>query len=356
MVFFDITKTSRQHHASGITRTAQRLGDSLGSVLGESFVRVSWNNRRRTFGDVDRRRAVVPTVEDWFLTVEPFAPAERPGFQEFLEQGLCRFGAVFHDAIPLRYPEFTWPKSVARYPAYMKMLSAFDHVFGVSSSSCKEFEGFVDWLGTDRKAVVSLIRPGADFLPGDRPACRIDRSDSATVLMVGILEPRKNQERLLVACDRLWNEGADFDLRLVGRVNPHFGKPLVAEIRRLSRFGRPVEYLGRVADRDLVELIKSCRFSVFPSRAEGCGLPVLEALWMGAPCVCSDLPSHRESAAGGGCRLVDPLDEDAWVRELRVMLDGTDAINRLASEVASRSLPTWAQMAKQVVQVLSSAR
>lgn len=354
MVYFDVTRTSRQRHASGITRTARRLSESLESVLGESFVRVVWNDRRRALYDLTRRRTVNPAGKDWFLTVEPFAPSERRGFQAFLERGECRLGAVFHDAIPLRHPEFTWPQSVARYPAYMKMLSAFDHVFGVSVSSCEEFAGYVDWLGRDRKATISPIQPGADFLGGERPVARVDRSESATVLVVGILEPRKNQERLLRVCERLWEEGAQFGLNLVGRVNPHFGKPLVSEIRRLNRMGRPIDHRGPVDDQEMTELIRSSRFSIFPSRAEGCGLPVLEALWMGTPCLCSDLPSHRESAVGGGCRLVDPLVDDAWAHELRLLLEESDVINGLALEAANRSLPTWAQTAKQVVRVLIS--
>ncbi|RKX36345.1 MAG: hypothetical protein DRP71_00090 [Verrucomicrobia bacterium] len=354
MVFFDVTKTSRQNHASGITRTARRLSESLESLLGESFVRVVWNNRRRALFDVTRRRTVMPTCEDWFLTVEAFAPTERSGFQAFLERGDCRFGAVFHDAIPLRYPEFTWPQSVARYPSYMKMLSGFDHVFGVSESSCEEFAGYVDWLGGDCRASISPIQLGADFLGGERPIGCVDRSELATILMVGILEPRKNQVRLLRACERLWKEGCQFGLNLVGRVNPHFGKPLVSEIRRMRRMGRPIDHRGPVDDKEMAELIRSCRFSIFPSRAEGCGLPVLEALWMGTPCVCSDLPSHRESAEGGGCRLVDPHGDAAWVRELRILLEGNDLINRLASEAADRTLPTWTLTADQVIRVLVS--
>jgi glycosyltransferase involved in cell wall biosynthesis len=352
MVFFDVTRTSRQRHASGITRTARRLGESLESVLGESFVRVVWNDRHRALYDLDRRRRVFPEVEDWFLTVEPFAPTERRGFQAFLERRECRLGAVFHDAIPLRYPEFTWPRSVARFPAYMKMLSAFDHVFGVSASSCEEFAGYIDWLGREGRVSVSPIQPGADFLGGKRPAGRADRGVLAAVLMVGILEPRKNQERLIRACERLWDEGVQFGLNLVGRVNPHFGKPLVSEIRRLSRMGRPIKHRGPVDDQAMAELIRSSRFSVFPSRAEGCGLPILEALWMGTPCLCSDLPSHRESAAGGGCHLVDPQDGEAWEHELRLLLGGGDLINRLALEAANRSLPIWAQTADQIVRVL----
>jgi len=353
MVFFDVTKTSRQNHASGITRTAQRLSESLEEELGESLVRVIWNNRRRALCDLSRRRTVMPTVDDWFLTVEPFAPTERSGFETFLERGDCRLGAIFHDAIPLRHPEFTWPQSVARYPAYMKMLSGFDHIFGVSESSCEEFTGYVDWLGGDRKPAVSSIRLGADFVRGERPTGIVDRSEMATVLVVGILEPRKNQERLLRVCERLWEEGLQFGLNLVGRVNPHFGKPLVTEIRRLTRMGRPVDHRGAVDDQEMAGLIRSCRFSAFPSRAEGCGLPVLEALWMGTPCLCSNLPSHRESAAGGGCRLVDPLDDDVWVREFRTLLEGKRETNRLALEAANRSLPTWADTAKQVNRVLN---
>lgn len=352
-VYFDITKTSRQGHASGIRRTAQRLGDALGKSLGDRFVPVVWNGRRKALVTAVGGEGIQPVGRDWFLTVEPFAPDERPGFDRFLEKRPCRLAAVFHDAIPMRFPEFTWPRSVARFPAYLKMLSRFDQLFAVSEASTAEIRDYLGWLDSGCRHRINRIRPGADFLDAQRPGPESAHSASRSILLVGILEPRKNQAVILDACDVLWQEGLSFDLQLVGRVNPHFGKPVVSEIRRLRRQGRPVVHADRVSDDDLQTRLRSCRFLVFPSRAEGCGLPILEALWMGAPSLCSALPSHRESAEGGGCFLVVGSDREAWVAALRSHLQDDSAIEDLARDARSRDLPTWSVTADEILRVLS---
>lgn len=352
-VYFDVTKTSRQGHASGIRRTAQRLGDALEHSLGNAFVPVIWNSRRKVLVTVSGGDAVAPTGADWFLTVEPFAPEERPGFDRFLDGRPCRLAAVFHDAIPMRFPEFTWPRSVARFPAYLKMLSRFDQLFAVSAASAGEIREYLTWLDSGALPRITRIHPGADFLDEARPGLESTHGASRSILVVGILEPRKNQAVILDACDLLWQEGLSFDLQLVGRVNPHFGKPLVAEIRRLRRQGCPVVHNDRVSDGALQTRLRSCRFLVFPSRAEGCGLPILEALWMGAPSLCSALPSHRESAEGGGCCLVEGNPRDAWVSALRSHLQDDTLVDDLAREARDRDLPTWSATAAEILGAVS---
>ena len=58
--------------------------------------------------------------------------------------------AVFHDAIPLKHPQETWPKSVARHPSYMRLLGKFSRVLAVSASSRAELQAYWSWLGLDR--------------------------------------------------------------------------------------------------------------------------------------------------------------------------------------------------------------
>ena len=76
------------------------------------------------------------------------------------------------------------------------------------------------------------------------------------------------------------------------------------------------------------------------------GLPLLESLWQGVPCVASDLAALRESAAAGGCLLLPPSDAAAWKSALeRILAD--DALHaRLTAEARSRPLPTWADAAR----------
>ena len=93
-------------------------------------------------------------------------------------------------------------------------------------------------------------------------------------------------------------------------------------------------------------LYGSARAVVFPTLAEGCGLPLLEALWRGVPGVASDLPAIRENADGGGCLLAPVTAPAAWADRLRTVLTDPAAGQRLQQAAARRPLPRWADTAR----------
>ncbi|MEO6876277.1 MAG: glycosyltransferase, partial [Opitutaceae bacterium] len=262
--------------------------------------------------------------------------------------------AVFHDAIPLKFPQITWPQSVARHPGYMKMLARFDHVWAVSEASRAELTGFWQWQGLANVPPVEVLALGADFNGAPRvTSWVIEAGVVPQLLCVGILEPRKNQLLLLDVAEQLWTEGRRFELHLVGRVNPHFGTPIVARIKSLRKKFPNLRYHETADDGALAALYRTARVSVFPTLAEGCGLPLLESLWQSVPCVCSDLPVLRENADGGGCWPVAVNDLPAWTEALRQILTDDVLLARLAQEAATRPLPTWAEAAATVAATLN---
>jgi glycosyltransferase involved in cell wall biosynthesis len=72
---------------------------------------------------------------------------------------------------------------------------------------------------------------------------------------------------------------------------------------------------------------------------------LLESLWMGVPCICSDLPVLRENTAGGGCLPVTLNDRAQWKAALIRVLGGDALRPILTAEATSRALPTWAEAA-----------
>jgi glycosyltransferase involved in cell wall biosynthesis len=107
-----------------------------------------------------------------------------------------------------------------------------------------------------------------------------------------------------------------------------------------------------VSDHELGRLYATARAVVFPTIAEGCGLPLLEALWRGVPCVCSDLPVLRENAAAGGCLLARVNDHLDWQKQLRGLLKNEADYQRLQTEAMARPLPRWAHTARALLQAL----
>lgn len=344
MIFLDVTKSARSSHRSGLQRVSERLLVSLGDSA-------------RPFSWEPGPRPPAHGPGDWLLTPELFGTADRPGFPLDLRTGGLRCAALFHDAIPLRLPAVTWPHSVSRHPGYMKALASFDRVLAVSAASRDELLGFWRWLGLRHTPPVGLLQLGADFDGSPRlttPPSAAAPAPRPLLLCVGILEPRKNQELLLDLCPVLWDAGLDFELHFVGRVNPHFGKPLEKRLLALARKYPNLHYHRAAPDSLLAALYARASATVFPSLAEGCGLPLLESLWRGVPCLGSDLPPLRENAAGGGCLLLPVNDREAWKQGLSDFLRSPAQQTALAAEARSRPLPTWAACAASIRSLLAA--
>ena len=357
MIFFDTTKTGRRRRRSGLDRVSARLRESLGAAAQE----VVWDEGVR---DVRTWNPVSLRHEDVFLTSELFSEPERPGFSAFVASRPCRLAAIFHDAIPLRHPHITWPQSVARHPAYLKLLAGFDRVWAVSEASQSDLLGFWSWQGIEKTPPVGIIALGADLGETPRVTSRLESSTATAsrsapiggknfplprLLCLGIIEPRKNQSFLLEVCADLWSEGLTFELHIVGRVNPHFGAPILARIKSLRRrWSRFLQFHEAASDATVTRLYATVRATVFPTIAEGCGLPLLESLWMGVPCVCSDLPVLRENADDGGCLPVGLNDREAWKHALRRVLTDAALNEQLRTEATTRPLPTWSDAARTI--------
>jgi len=334
VIFFDTTASSSWRHASGLARVSGRLRAELGDAARDT----RWPGMRTVAGPAD-----------WVLTPELFCEAERPGFTAFLGERPCRVAAVYHDAIPIKHPAITWPRSVERHPGYMKLLARFDRVWAVSAAARGELLGFWKWQGVSDPPGVEVLPVGADWdgLPRAAPAAAgSSHPNPPRIVSVGILEPRKNQAMLLDACEALRQEGLEMELHLVGRVNPHFGGPIAQRVAAMGARWPGLRHHAHMDDAALAGLVRTARATAFASIAEGCGLPLLESLWMGVPCVCSAVASLVENAAGGGCAVVAGNDLAGWKEALRRVLTDDGFHARLASEASSRPLPTWAGAAR----------
>lgn len=146
------------------------------------------------------------------------------------------------------------------------------------------------------------------------------RAGTPYVLYVGGHEPRKNVAAVLRAMEQLWRRlDHPIELRLTGsreRLDDEAG----AVMGRLSHPDR-VRFLGDVPDDRLLPLYREAACMITMTLAEGFGLPVMEAMSLGCPVVCSDLPVFRE-LAGTAALMVDP----------RHSPDAAQAIHQLLNE------------------------
>jgi glycosyltransferase involved in cell wall biosynthesis len=176
--------------------------------------------------------------------------------------------------------------------------------------------------------------------------------DLPYVFWAGTFQPRKNVRVLLDAFTRL--DAARVPHRLV-LAGPPGWKPDDADAEVARGLGDRVRLLGPVHREQLFPLFRGADLYAFPSRHEGFGIPVLEAMAQETAVLCSDIPALRE-VAGDAARFVAPDDTDGWVDALTTLL--TDDAAR-ATLVASGSVRvtnySWARCARETAAVYREA-
>ena len=254
--------------------------------------------------------------------------------------------ALFHDALALQFPEYTPRSTVARFPGYLQELLQFDGIAAVSESSRDALLGYWKWLGAAGTPPVVAIPLGLD----PAPVPKVSRLDAPpTVLCIGSLEGRKNHLALLSACEALWERGRVFELHLLGLAHPETGAAAVRQITALRVKGRPVCYPGPATELELETAYENAAFTVYPSLAEGFGLPVAESLARGRPCLCRFAGALGEIARGGGCVDLGAAGPAEIAAAIDGVLTSPARLSSLQEEARGRTFKTWPAYASELV-------
>jgi glycosyltransferase involved in cell wall biosynthesis len=167
-------------------------------------------------------------------------------------------------------------------------------------------------------------------------------------LFIGTLEPRKNIESIIHAFSKfLLYRNCDFELVIVGKNGWNYIGifDLVKELNLESN----VKFTGYVSELEKKQLIYNSFLFVYPSFYEGFGLPVLEAMSYGIPCITSNVSSMPE-VAGDAAILIDPLSVYE-IYEAFVLLVDNEILYKNLSEKALLRVQgfTWRDMALKTV-------
>lgn len=107
---------------------------------------------------------------------------------------------------------------------------------------------------------------------------------------IGNVERRKGIDALLRAYELYRAEGGRKELKIAGGIKDEYLKERLEEMKSVEGFS----YLGYVSDDEKKELFRNCDTFVFPSRGEGFGIPILEAMSAGKPVIASRLSVFEE--------------------------------------------------------------
>ena len=258
---------------------------------------------------------------------------------------------MMHDVLPLQRPDWfvdgvaidfsCWFRVLAMLadgffcnsePTQEQLRAELDERFGLASG----YETRVLPMGWD----VNGSRPSAG-LPDGFDALLARMAAHPVVLMVGTLEPRKGHADVLAAFARLWGDGSDARLVIVGRQGWKT-QDLCTAIRSHPELGKRLFWFDDASDELLSLLYEACQGVLVASHAEGFGLPLIEALGHGKPVLARDLPVFRMHE-GRGVRFFDAGSDAAG---LASAIGGWLA--QPEPPAADLPIPVWADTAKAV--------
>ncbi len=259
---------------------------------------------------------------------------------------------TIHDVKPLIFGELRSRRNLSSLVSKMLVRDKWakvDHV--ITDSECSRRD-LIERAGVpdDRITVVypgidrTVFRPpGSDGVVGAMPSQR------PYVLCVSGNDPTKNLETLIDAFAALpLVVRSEHDLVLAGDLRRREDLRERVSLRGLAQ---QTHFPGLVSDHRLVELYQRASLFVFPSKYEGFGLPVLEAMACGCPVVCSNAAS-LPVVAGDAALLVDPLNTEGFTRGILTMLTDPESAHKFRQRgLAQAARFSWHETARRTVQV-----
>ena len=264
-----------------------------------------------------------------------------------------QIAVTIHDAVPWTHPETLSSRSVSWHVAMAKRAQKHaDAVVVPSHAVATQLREHLD-LG-DRVRVIGGAVSANLRVPDDADA----RADAMGLpphgyaLAIGTLEPRKGLDALITAMSQA--DAPDIPLIIAGPDS--WGDVSVERLREAA--GLPewkVRALGQLSDEDLAVAMRRATVMVFPSRAEGFGLPVIEAFALGTPVIHSDAPALLEVSADAGLAvpLADPEQYPARLAAAIARVVGDDELRgtmRTLGQDRARAF-SWTASAEKVWQL-----
>lgn len=211
---------------------------------------------------------------------------------------------MVHDLIPLRYPEYCSPLVSKVFGEWLeRMLGLTDAVVCNSQATESDLKSYAASMGWPLSPV-GHFRLGCDPIPQIearmvRPAIvQFLEQPEPSFTAVGSFEVRKNYGWLLEVFEQHWVRGHNVCLLIAGRPTVD-GKALIERMKHHPEQGRRLLTVFDASDEELEYMYARSRALLFPSRAEGFGLPLVEARTRGCPVIASDLPVFLELADEG---------------------------------------------------------
>lgn len=276
-----------------------------------------------------------------------------------LKKRNVRIITLIHDVIPVRFPQFMKDITLLRFMEFLTAhMTWADDIVVTTHAVEEDILRLYGELGM-RPKPVHVIGLGADF------TAHASKQDEAVdmsiirklegrrfLLTVGTVEPRKNHKVLVDAYEKKISS-LDTDVVIVGHIGWNMDE-LTDRIMNSKKYNRGIYLLTDVNDATLAKLYSMAYMVVFPSYAEGYGLPTIESLISGIPALCSDFPVMRE-VGGEFCEYFPADDSTVLADIVESYVSSEEKYRRLKTRIAEEyNPPRWDDTVAGLMNVFNS--
>lgn len=302
---------------------------------------------------MDSRVQVFPKKNDIFMVAGAFWIYPHYDNIMHLRHIGMRFGLFIHDLIQIRMPEYVARDATDKFNIqFSDVLDIADFILANSEYVAEDIRQFIDERKNYSLPVEAVVLPtelrssDTNIAIQNQEILDIARTDY--VISVSTIEVRKNHKLLIKTWEKLREEFGDNTpaLVLVGKWG--------WEIDDFKRYVEEKGYIGDwlfifngISDLDMEYLYKHSMFSIYPSFAEGFGLPIGESLVYGIPCIASETTSMPE-VGGEFVRYIDPFDWEASYPTIRQVIADRDDLKQWREWIQKDFHPkTWNQFCEE---------
>lgn len=260
---------------------------------------------------------------------------------------------MIYDVIPITGPIFCHENTVMSFMVYFGAVIKYSTLIIVNAQATKDhIIDIASELNVEMPRC-EVIKLGADFGSEKKQYVEGNASQKTKkaisagkyILMVGTIEPRKNHAYVLDALDRNLSVNVIFAGRQGWNVDE-----LVERIESHKQNGKRLFWINDASDDDIQELYRNAYYVVFPTKDEGFGLPIIEAVTKGIPVIGSNIPVVKEL----GEDYIQYID-NTNPQELVDLINGDTELNRNSYLQKMRNFPqyTWDKCVGEIKQVIA---
>jgi glycosyltransferase involved in cell wall biosynthesis len=212
---------------------------------------------------------------------------------------------VVYDLLPILFPNAFPSAAEFNHRQWLLEISKFDGIICISKAVADDYRAWsaVHIPDLPKKFDVAWFHLGADIensvpttgMPENAQEVISKISAQPSFVMIGTLEPRKGYGQTLPAFEKLWANGADVNLVIIGKKGWMVDE-LVKHIESHPERNKRLFWLESISDEYLDQIYSASTCLIAASDGEGFGLPLIEAARRHVPIIARDIPVFKEVA------------------------------------------------------------